>query len=136
MTTGLLPQALLDPAAYPHHPESVELRETHISWVFLAGDRAYKVKKPVTLPFLDYGTLELRRAYCEEELRLDRRFAPDVYLGVVSLVARGPGALAIAPAGEPLAVDTRSRCAATTSTRRSRRGWPRAHWTRHGRRAP
>jgi aminoglycoside phosphotransferase family enzyme len=50
-----LPAALLDPAAYPHHPEEVQLCETHISWVFLAGDFAHKVKRPVVLPFLDYG---------------------------------------------------------------------------------
>ena len=56
-----LPDALLDPAAYPDRPASVELRETHISWVFLAGETAYKVKKPVRLPFLDYGTLARRR---------------------------------------------------------------------------
>ncbi len=61
-------------------------RETHISWVLLAGAFAYKIKKPVTLPFLDYGTVAQRRFYCEEELRLNRRFAPDLYLDVVELV--------------------------------------------------
>ena len=60
-------------------------RETHISWVLLAGPYAYKVKKPVTLPFLDYGTVEQRRACCEAELRLNRRFAPELYLDVVEL---------------------------------------------------
>jgi uncharacterized protein len=60
-------------------------RETHISWVLLAGRFAYKIKKPVTLPFLDYGTVEQRRFYCQEELRLNRRFAPDLYLDVVEL---------------------------------------------------
>jgi hypothetical protein len=59
--------------------------ETHISWVLLAGPYAYKLKKPVTLPFLDYATLEQRRFYCAEELRLNRRFAPDLYLDVVDL---------------------------------------------------
>ena len=59
--------------------------ETHISWVLLAGAYAYKLKKPVTLPFLDYATLEQRRFYCAEELRLNRRFAPDLYLEVVDL---------------------------------------------------
>ena len=63
----------------------VQLIETHISWVLLAGAHAYKLKKPVTLPFLDYGTLEKRRFCCEEELRLNRRFAPDLYLDVVDL---------------------------------------------------
>jgi len=61
-TTAVLPDALLDPAAFPRLPASVELRETHISWVFLAGNRAYKVKKPVSFPFLDYGSLARRRA--------------------------------------------------------------------------
>ena len=60
-------------------------RETHISWVLLAGPYAYKVKKPVTLPFLDYGTVEQRRACCEAELRLNRRFAPELYIDVVEL---------------------------------------------------
>ena len=55
-----LPEALLDPAAFPE-TDDVELRETHISWVFLVGPRAYKVKKPVRYPFLDYGSLEARR---------------------------------------------------------------------------
>jgi aminoglycoside phosphotransferase family enzyme/predicted kinase len=102
---SVLPAALLDPAAYPQPPASVELRETHISWVFLAGERAYKVKKPVSFPFLDYGTLERRRECCLEELRLNRRFAPDVYLGVVAIVARGPGRVAIASADDPYALD-------------------------------
>jgi uncharacterized protein len=105
MTTGLLPAGLLDPAAYPHHPPSVELRETHISWVFLAGARVYKVKKPVTFPFLDYGTLDRRRACCRQELWLNRRFAPDLYAGVVAIIARGPSGLAIAPESTPNALE-------------------------------
>lgn len=75
-------QSLLDPARYPHPVGPVELVETHISWVLLAGDYAYKFKKPVVLPFLDYGTVEKRRACCEAELRINRRYAPDVYLEV------------------------------------------------------
>lgn len=59
--------------------------ETHISWVLLTREHAYKIKKPVTLPFLDYGTVEKRRHYCNEELRLNRRFAPELYLDVVEL---------------------------------------------------
>jgi uncharacterized protein len=62
-----------------------QLVETHISWVLLLPDCAYKVKKPVRLPFLDYGTLERRRHFCEEEVRLNRRFAPTLYLGVSRL---------------------------------------------------
>jgi aminoglycoside phosphotransferase family enzyme/predicted kinase len=84
-----LVDAMLEPSAYPHAPGSVELRETHISWVFLAGDRAYKVKKPVVFPFLDYGTLERRHFMCREELRLNRRLAPRIYLDVVGVRRRG-----------------------------------------------
>ena len=81
--------AMLDPGFYPHAPPAVELRETHISWVFLAGDLAYKVKKPLVLPFLDYGTVERRREMCREEVRLNRRLAPRIYLRVVGVVRDG-----------------------------------------------
>jgi uncharacterized protein len=76
-------QSLLEPARYPHPAGTVELVETHISWILLAGDYAYKFKKPVVLPFLDYGTIGKRRACCEAELRINRRYAPDTYLTVV-----------------------------------------------------
>ena len=75
-------QGLLDPAAYPHPVESIRVVETHISWVILTGEFAYKLKKPVKLGFLDFSTLEQRRAYCEEEIRVNRRTAPSIYLGV------------------------------------------------------
>jgi len=76
----------IPPAILAALPDPVDAcRETHISWVLLAGPYAYKLKKPVTLPFLDYGTIEQRRLYCHEELRLNRRFAPDLYLDVVEL---------------------------------------------------
>ena len=71
------------PEAYPHPFESFELRHTHISVVFLVGRFAYKIKKPVDLEFLDFTTLEQRKHFCEEEVRLNRRLAPSVYLGVV-----------------------------------------------------
>jgi uncharacterized protein len=61
------------------------LIETHISWVLLVGDVAFKIKKPVRLPFVDYGTLDSRRHFCEEELRLNRRLAPSLYLGVTRI---------------------------------------------------
>src|ERR1044072_8725271 len=77
--------ALRDPAVYPHPVDRVELVETHISWVFLTGDRVYKVKKPVDLGFLDFTTLERRRFFCEEEVRLNRRLTHEVYLGVVEV---------------------------------------------------
>ncbi|MDD2917770.1 bifunctional aminoglycoside phosphotransferase/ATP-binding protein [Rhodoferax sp.] len=77
--------ALLDPARYPGDVRRVELVQTHISWVLLAGDFAYKIKKPVKLSFLDFSTLALRHRYCLDELRLNRRFAPDLYLDVVGI---------------------------------------------------
>ena len=83
MTLSQLIEGLADPAAYPFSVGEVEVRQTHISAVFLAGDYVYKVKKPVDYGFLDFGTLDKRRHFCEEEVRLNRRLAPDVYLGVV-----------------------------------------------------
>lgn len=77
--------ALLGPAAYPHPVDEVEVVETHISWVLLTGAFAYKIKKPVDLGFVDYSTLERRRHFCDEEIRLNRRLAPDLYLGVVPI---------------------------------------------------
>lgn len=87
------------PELYPGRPESVEVVESHISWVFLAGDRAYKLRKPVVFPFLDYGTAERRRELCEEEVRLGRRLAPDLYLGVRPLV-RSDGRWLLGEPGE------------------------------------
>jgi aminoglycoside phosphotransferase family enzyme len=79
-------RALLTRAeCYGHPVGEVQLIETHISWVLLAGDYAYKIKKPVDLGFLDFSTLALRREACEEEVRLNRRLAPDYYLGVVAI---------------------------------------------------
>ncbi len=83
---------------------TAEVRETHISRVMLIGDRAYKIKKPVTFPFLDYGSLDRRREFCEEEVRLNRRFAPDIYLGVVSLVP-ADGDLVFSSPDDPYAVE-------------------------------
>jgi aminoglycoside phosphotransferase family enzyme/predicted kinase len=82
----------------------VAVRETHISWVFLAGRRAYKLKKTLTLPFLDYGTPARRRRMCLEEVRLNRRLAPSIYLGVCALV-RTPSGLELAPDPDPRAVE-------------------------------
>lgn len=66
--------------------QGMEVEETHVSWVFLAGDRAYKVKRPVVFGFLDYGSLEKRRLACEKEVELNRRLAPGVYLGVLPIL--------------------------------------------------
>jgi len=80
-------RGLLNREAYPKssQPQSVELVETHVSWVFLADDFAYKIKKPVRFGFLDFSTLELRKRYCDEELRINRRYSADLYLEVVSV---------------------------------------------------
>jgi aminoglycoside phosphotransferase family enzyme/predicted kinase len=93
-------QALSEPAAYSHPVEVVEVHQTHISVVFLAGDYAYKIKKPVDLGFLDFSTLAERRHFCDKEVRLNRRLAPAVYLGVVpvtqsakGVTVEGPGAV-------------------------------------------
>jgi aminoglycoside phosphotransferase family enzyme/predicted kinase len=90
-TEDPLVAALRDPACYPHPAGPVELVETHISRVFLAGDYAYKIKKPVDLGFLDFRSLEARRFYCEEELRLNRRTAADLYRDVVPIVETPEG---------------------------------------------
>ncbi len=85
--------------AYPDSPSEVAVLETHMSWVFLAGPHAYKLKKPVRHEGLDFTTMEGRRLDCEAELRLNRRLALDVYLDVVPLVADEAGRLALAGRG-------------------------------------
>lgn len=92
---------LLRPEAYPHRPRRVRLVETHISYVFLAGPYAYKVKKPVNFGFLDYSTLEKRRHFCEEEVRLNQALCPGTYLRVVPIV-RTPTGLLVGGEGEPV----------------------------------
>ena len=76
-------RALHDPTFYPHPADRVEVIETHISWIFLAGEYAYKLKKPVKFGFLDFSTPALRRHYCALELRLNQRYAAQIYLGLV-----------------------------------------------------
>ncbi|HLG69765.1 MAG TPA: AAA family ATPase [Chloroflexota bacterium] len=90
---------LRQPGAYPYPVDHVEVVETHISWVFLAGPFAYKVKKPVNFGFLDYSTLERRRFFCAEEVRLNQGLAPNTYVGVVP-VAQWADALRLEGAGE------------------------------------
>jgi uncharacterized protein len=99
METRVLIEQLRRPGAYPHPPDDFRLHQTHISVVFLAGPWAYKVKKPLDLGFLDFTTLERRRHFCQEEVRLNRRLAPDVYLGVVP-VTGGPEGLRFEGEGE------------------------------------
>ncbi|AJE03759.1 bifunctional aminoglycoside phosphotransferase/ATP-binding protein [Geobacter pickeringii] len=78
-------RSLLKPAAYPESTSAVELVQTHVSYIFLTDDYAYKVKKPVDFGFLNFSTLDRRRFYCDEEVRLNRRLCPSLYLGVVEV---------------------------------------------------
>ncbi len=89
-TDAALLDALTTPAIYGESLP-VAVHETHASWVFLAGELAYKVKKPVRLAFLDYSTLPLRRAACLEEVRVNRELAPDIYLGVRAVLRTAEG---------------------------------------------
>jgi hypothetical protein len=88
-----LVKALSNPKAYPHNPKSVELVQTQISFVFIAGDYVYKVKKPVNFGFLDFTTLEKRRFYCDQEVVLNKRLCANIYVGVVSITKKGKGFL-------------------------------------------
>lgn len=92
-------RALLDPGAYPQPPERVELRQTHISYVFLAGDTVYKTKKPVDFGFIDQVAPERREQFCHAEVRLNRRLAPEVYAGVVPVVRTAAGYRVDPPGG-------------------------------------
>jgi len=87
------------PESYPFTVREVTARETHMSWVFLAGDRVYKLKKPVRFSYLDFSTLARREAACRAELRLNRRLAADVYLDVVPITL-SPSGMAIGGAGD------------------------------------
>ena len=95
-----VPSTSLSPRALPR----AKLVETHISWVFLTADRAYKVKKPVVFPFLDYSDPRRRRELCGEEVRLNRRLAPDLYLGVRGLAPNG-SAWTLTDPDDPAAVE-------------------------------
>jgi len=93
---------LRDPGTYPEKPARVDAVETHMSWVFLTDRYAYKLKKPVRYDFLDFSTLALRRHNCEEEVRLNRRLAPDVYLGTLPLTVDAQGGMRLGGEGEPI----------------------------------
>jgi len=95
-------KSLLQPAAYPEPVADVRLIQTHVSWIFLAGKFAYKIKKPVNFGFLDFSTLDRRRFYCQEELRLNRRLCPEIYLDVIKVRETPDGA---AFYGEGLVLD-------------------------------
>lgn len=93
---------LLRAEAYPHPCATIELVETHISWVLLTGSVAYKIRKPVDFGFVDFSTLEHRRRDCEEELRCNRPFAPELYLEVVPIYRDGRGAHTLIGDGDPV----------------------------------
>lgn len=97
-TLGDKVRFLSHPTSYSSAPAQVSVRETHMSWVFMAGDRVYKLKKPVRFAYLDFSTLQRREAACRAEVLLNRRLAPDVYLGVVPLTI-SPSGLAISGDG-------------------------------------
>lgn len=84
-------EALSIPDVYPHNPKEVELIQTQISAVFIAGDYVYKIKKPVDFGFLDFTTLDKRRFYCQQEVALNRRLCPDTYLDVVPITQNEAG---------------------------------------------
>jgi len=87
---GEILAAMRDPSFYGAEArEPIVLRETHVSWVFLVADRAYKLKKPLVLPFLDYGNVTARRLMCQREVALNRPLGGDIYLGVRAIVNRG-----------------------------------------------
>jgi aminoglycoside phosphotransferase family enzyme len=106
MQAGLpsIVQALLQPEAYPHPADDLRLHETHISWVILAGPFAYKIRKPVNLGFVDFTSAAARLEDCINEVRLNRRLCPDLYLGIVQIVARD-GQYRI---GETIPLDSRT----------------------------
>jgi len=82
---------LLDPSTFPHAVEKLDLIETHISWIILTGEFAYKIKKPVDLGFVDFSSLARRKYFCEEELRLNQRTAPELYVDIVPIAATAQG---------------------------------------------
>jgi aminoglycoside phosphotransferase family enzyme len=94
---------LRDPRSYPAPPARIDMRQTHMSYVFLTADEAYKLKRPVRYPFLDFSTLAARAASCRAEVALNRRLAPDVYLGVVPLTRAPDGRIALG--GEGVVID-------------------------------
>ncbi|MGZ3510507.1 MAG: hypothetical protein ACXVAC_19305, partial [Vulcanimicrobiaceae bacterium] len=94
---------LLEPASYPEPTRAVEAVETHMSWVFLTDRFAYKLKKPVRLPYLDFSTVDLRKHYCEEEIRLNARLAPRVYICTLPITLEANQVMTIGGSG--LAID-------------------------------
>lgn len=110
MQQGLPPHLapLLTAEAYPHEVREIRLVETHISWVLLTGDLVYKIKRPVRYPFVDLRSARTRKFLCEEEVRLNRRFAPELYEGVVPVTAED-GVTRIGGKGEAIEHAVRMR---------------------------
>jgi hypothetical protein len=109
MTQDEIVVALAHPSFYPHRVDAVEHVQTHISHVFLAGAYAYKLKKALRFPFLDFSTLAHRRHFCEEEVRLNRRLCPGVYLAALPLTRETDGRLSLAGSGVPVDYVVRMR---------------------------
>lgn len=111
--------SLSEPRAFPLAVDHVEVRQTHISAVFLGGEVVYKLKKPVKLPFLDFSTVDLRKHFCEEEVRINSPWAPNVYLGVVP-VTRDKGGLRFEGSGPVVDWAVKMRRLPESATLRSR----------------
>ncbi|MCP5180515.1 MAG: AAA family ATPase [Pseudomonadales bacterium] len=92
---------LLRPQAYPHACRDVRLVETHISWLLLTGDYVYKLRRPVNFGFVDFSTAERRQRDCYEEVRLNRHFTPELYVGVVPVVRDAAGSIRVDVSGSP-----------------------------------
>ena len=93
---------IIDLRAVPHPTEALSLTETHISWVLLADTHVYKLKKPLKFSFLDFSTLQKRQTACENEVALNRRLAPEMYLGVLPVISEA-GQLRIGGPAGPVA---------------------------------
>jgi len=109
MTHPELFAAMSRPDFYPRRPEAITVVQTHISFIFIAGDDVYKVKKAVDFGFLDFTTLDKRKYYCEEELRLNRRLAPEAYLGVETITEDAAGRLTLGGNGQIVEYAVRMR---------------------------
>ncbi len=101
MDLSSLQKALLNPEIYPDRPTVIDFIETHISLLFLTGSHVYKVKKPVDFGFLDFTSIEKRRFFCEQEVILNRRLSPTIYLGVIRITEEGKRIL-LEGEGEPV----------------------------------
>ena len=97
-----LMRALSNPSVYPHHPDSVQVVQTHISIVFLSGAYVYKIKKPLSLGFLDFTTLDKRKFFCHQEVELNSRFSRDIYMGVTPIYESASGVINLSGDGQEI----------------------------------